>query len=358
MAHRVPKQPAVSVVMTVLDNGDEIARAVESVLNQSFGDLELLCVCGPDAAGARRVCDRFAERDIRVEVLSCPEGGVAGMRNEALDRARGRSVMFCEGDGWFAPGAFEELMRLAEEAGDDGLAMAGVFADTYRGRSRERRSRAVLSEQSGLLARDAFRAAAGALVESDLLCSLWGKVLPMGRIAELGLRFEGAVRSEVPFIVTLLRDAERVGVSGHALYHHTLPDGPSAPVFSPESFERYSAEYELLLGLWERWGLSYDRVGLDAVHHRYIDQVVSCIEGICSRSCTLSPIEKRDRIRDLVCAASTRSAAALSASNASVLRPLVESVRKGRPDACYMEGRLLNLFGRTSRPSQLVESVR
>ena len=341
--------------MTVLDNAGQVARAVESVLNQGYDDIELLCVCGAGADGARRVCERFAERDIRVEVRGDVEGGLAQARNAALETARGRYIVFCGDDGWFAPDALDALVRAAKAGEGADLALGGVFVDTYHGRDRERRSTVVSPERDGLYPAGAFHGIAGDLVGSDLLCSLWGKLFDRGRIEALGLRFEGAPRSEAPFVLSYMCDAQGVAFASAPLYHHNSAKGTaSALPYQPDLFDRCTAEYDALLGLWEHWGLEGDEAGLDAIHRRYIDQVVSCIESVCSKACPLSPIEKRDRIRDIVGAVSTRRAAERSVWGSVIARPLVDPIRKGNADVCYMEGRLLNLLGCTSKVPPLV----
>lgn len=336
--------------MTVLDNGGQVARAVESVLNQGFEDVELLCACSAEAVGARRICERFAERDIRMDVLPSAYTDAFQLRNAALERARGRYVTFCEAHGWFSPDALGKLARAAESQGCD-LVLGGVCVDSYRGKNQELRSK-VVSPGFGSPSRETFRSAAGYLVGNDLLCSLWGKLFVRERIEALGLRFEDVARSEVPFVLTYLRDAEHVSLCAESVYHH--PEGSAAFPYRPDVYERYSVEYDMLLDLWRHWGFEGERTGLDAIHHRYIDQLVSCVEGICSKSCTLSSIEKRERIRDLVTSDPARRAAELSPANGSMSKPLIDPIRKGNADVCYMEGRILNLLGCTSKPSALV----
>ena len=90
--------PAVSVVMPAYNAERYLAAAVESVLRQSFGDLELLIVDDGSSDRTVEIARGFAERDARVRVLEQPNAGPGPARNAALRAARGRLIAFLDSD--------------------------------------------------------------------------------------------------------------------------------------------------------------------------------------------------------------------------------------------------------------------
>ena len=96
-------------------------ECLESVLKQSFTDLELIAIddCSPDGSG--RIIDEFAARDPRVRAVRLPENvGLGPARNAGLERATGEYVIFLDGDDSLTPGALLAIAdRLKETSGPD-----------------------------------------------------------------------------------------------------------------------------------------------------------------------------------------------------------------------------------------------
>lgn len=110
--------PLLSVIMPVYNSERYLPGAVESILEQSFQDFELLLVDdgSPDGSGA--LCDRYAAADPRVRVFHLENGGMCRARNIALGHARGTYVGFCDNDDAYVPGAFEQVAQAASENPD------------------------------------------------------------------------------------------------------------------------------------------------------------------------------------------------------------------------------------------------
>ena len=112
--------PLISVVMANYQAGDKLIPAVESVLGQSLGDLELI-ICD-DASGddSLALAARFARADPRVRVISAERnGGPARCRNRGLDAARGQWIAVVDSDDIIHPERFERLLAAAEYRGAD-----------------------------------------------------------------------------------------------------------------------------------------------------------------------------------------------------------------------------------------------
>lgn len=93
---------------------EHLDQCVQSVLGQTFGDLELILVDdgSPDDCG--RYCDEYAQKDPRVKVVHKENGGTASARNAGLLQVTGEWVTFIDSDDWFESDSFERLNRAVE----------------------------------------------------------------------------------------------------------------------------------------------------------------------------------------------------------------------------------------------------
>ena len=109
--------PKVSVIVPVYRAEAYLNDCVDSILSQTFLDLEVFLVDdgSPDGCGA--LCDAFAARDGRVSVIHQENQGQAAARNHALAKARGDWVCFVDSDDLIHPQMVERLLSAAEGSG-------------------------------------------------------------------------------------------------------------------------------------------------------------------------------------------------------------------------------------------------
>lgn len=100
----------VSVIIPVYNMEETIGKSIDSVLAQTWRDLELIVVDDGSTDRTPTIVDQAALRDGRVRVIHQPNGGVSRARNAGLRAARGAFVSWLDGDDWMHPEALERLM--------------------------------------------------------------------------------------------------------------------------------------------------------------------------------------------------------------------------------------------------------
>ena len=90
--------PKISVIVPVYKAEKFLATCIESILNQTYGNLEIILVDdgSPDSCG--KICEKYALSDSRVKVVHQKNAGVAAARNVGLDLAEGDYVTFVDSD--------------------------------------------------------------------------------------------------------------------------------------------------------------------------------------------------------------------------------------------------------------------
>lgn len=145
-------QPTVSIIVPVYNAENTIRRCIESILNQEYTDFELLLVDDGSRDTSGAICDEYAAKDPRIQVIHKENTGVSGTRNQALDRAEGTYLQFLDSDDWITPDATNFLVRAAEEHHCD-----LVIADFYRVVG-ERLSHKGDIDEDGVLSREEYAA--------------------------------------------------------------------------------------------------------------------------------------------------------------------------------------------------------
>lgn len=101
--------------MPVYNSGKYLKTAVESILNQSLKELELILVDDGSTDGSSERCDEYAAKDPRVVVIHQKNGGICNARNAALKIARGEYIGFSDHDDRTERNAFETAYSFAKK---------------------------------------------------------------------------------------------------------------------------------------------------------------------------------------------------------------------------------------------------
>mgnify|MGYP005760733807 CR=1 FL=1 len=108
-------KPILSVIVPVYNVEPYLSRCVDSILSQSFTNLELILVDDGSTDRSGNICDEWAIKDHRVKVFHKPNAGVNTARNKGLDIAHGDYITFVDGDDFIKPDTFSRAIELLEQ---------------------------------------------------------------------------------------------------------------------------------------------------------------------------------------------------------------------------------------------------
>lgn len=119
----------ISVIVPVYNVEQYLTRCLESIICQTFADLEIILVDDGATDNSGKICDEFALKDSRITVVHKENGGLSSARNTGLDIAKGEFITFVDSDDWILPDAFEYLLNLIEKNEADIVSADYNFTD-------------------------------------------------------------------------------------------------------------------------------------------------------------------------------------------------------------------------------------
>lgn len=111
----------VSVIVPVYNVERYLSACIESVLEQTYSDWELLLVDDGSTDRSGRICDEYAEQNSRIRVFHKENGGVSSARNLALDQMRGDFCIMLDSDDLIHPSLLEDTLQIIHDTQTDAV---------------------------------------------------------------------------------------------------------------------------------------------------------------------------------------------------------------------------------------------
>lgn len=205
-----------SVIIPVYCVEETLDRCVESVVGQTFTDIEIILVDDGSPDHCPQMCDAWAQRDARISVIHKANGGLSDARNAGIDAATGDFITFADSDDYLTPDSYQS----AFEAGADADIVEFSFFRFYGGPK----------QQMIHLPPHTYTDAADYWLQGKAYehCYAWNKIFRKSLFD--GVRFpKGLVFEDVWTLPPLLRKARRIVTTDKGLYYYCAnPQGITA----------------------------------------------------------------------------------------------------------------------------------
>lgn len=225
----------VSVIMPIYNAYDYLRPAMDSVLDQTLGELEIICVDDGSTDSSLDVLKEYQAKDSRVRILTENNAGPSWARNKGLARARGEYIIFLDADDFYEPTL---LLRMYERAERDNLDITITEYDIYDDRSatfepRIRSDHGAIFDTEDVFSKNEYPE----VIFQSTSNYVWNKLFRASFIREKQLSFHQDMRvfEDVYFVMTALSMADRIGKHREVLIHHR--------VYSEQSKKRLFRKY-------------------------------------------------------------------------------------------------------------------
>ena len=208
----------VSVIVPVYKVEDYLVRCVDSILSQTYRNLEVILVDdgSPDRCGG--ICDEYTEKDPRVRVIHKENGGLSSARNAGIDIARGEYLEFVDSDDWIEPDAVESMLKTALEQHTE-MVIAGRWDVSAKTGEKKlglcpRKTEVLTAEET---VSRIFR-------WDNCDSASWDKLFHRRLFREIRFPF-GKIVEDVPIMYLIVLDAGRVAFLDKPIYNYFHREG-------------------------------------------------------------------------------------------------------------------------------------
>ncbi len=124
------ENPLISVIVPIYMIDRYVGICIESIINQTYKNLEIILVDDGGKDRCPEICDLYAKKDSRIKVIHKTNGGLVSARKAGLQQSEGAYISYIDGDDWVGPGFIESLYTAAGTSGAD-MVCAGQTRDLF-----------------------------------------------------------------------------------------------------------------------------------------------------------------------------------------------------------------------------------
>lgn len=216
----------ISVIVPVYNAEKYLDRCIQSVLQQTYPNWELILIDDGSKDESGSIADQYEQTDDRIRVIHQQNAGVSAARNQGLNLATGDYVAFLDADDELTSDCFNKLLRVAIEN----------HADIVAGKcSSDRNSTRQLGETIIWHGEEALK---NALMDNPFTYSAWAKLFHMACIGNTRFVPEIKINEDSYFIFQLLtKKPTFVGIEDDVYLYRENPDSASRAAFSEKFFD-------------------------------------------------------------------------------------------------------------------------
>lgn len=212
-------EPKVSIIVPVYNVGPYLGRCIDSLMNQTYRNLDIILVDDGSTDGSGKLCEEFAEKDARIRVFHQKNSGVSTARNLGLEKAVGDFIGFVDSDDWVDEDMYSSLVNLAETNGAD-IAICGYYVNNDADPSVNLQAPPQTLSQETAIERclDTNYYSMGA--------SIWNKLFKKNIIQDHLLRFNGnlVIGEDMLFLCSAIMQSRTIMYAPAPKYHYAVHD--------------------------------------------------------------------------------------------------------------------------------------
>lgn len=249
------KLPLITVVVPIFKVEKYLDECVQSIICQTYQNLEIFLVDdgSPDRCG--EMCDDYAKKDYRISVIHQKNKGLSGARNSAIDICRGEYITFVDSDDWISPDMIEQLYNslILEGAQMSCTSPESFYEDGACSVRKDSEEILVYTKEKAL---DCF------LFNDYLTPCVWGKLYVKKLWTDVRCP-EGKLFEDQFTTYKLIDQCEKIVYCTRPMYHYRKRAGSIGhSSFNKKTYDLYDAIHEEYDFIYSKYGESVPNIAV------------------------------------------------------------------------------------------------
>lgn len=203
-----------SIIMPVYNVESYLRKSIQSILNQSFDDFELIIINDGSTDESKEIIEDFKE-DPRVKYIDIPNNGVSTARNIGINESQGEYLTFIDSDDWIEDKLLEAYMQKLEKYSFDLLITGFVMEYKYKNKDFSFN----VTSPEAVVSKNEFIDLFPELLKRNLIPTPWNKVFKSNIIKQNNIKFPKKNNEDIYFVMDYLTYVNDVAIIDCNYYH-------------------------------------------------------------------------------------------------------------------------------------------
>lgn len=268
----------ISIITPVYKVEKYLSKCIDSILNQTFTDFELIIVDdgSPDSCG--KIADEYKKKDSRIHVIHKKNGGAPSARNAGMKIAKGEYFYFPDSDDWLEPEYLQDLYEYALKT-DAQLVISGFIMEYFERGSEQ--SYSVSVQERNFHTQIEVRNNLHYYFNNMMMAVPWNKLYSADYIRKKSLTFPNLKWDDLHFNMEVIMDIERIAISSSDGYHffRSRQGSETTTVFDGLLYQKRREQFDHILKVYKYWQIKDEKI-MSVIYGYYAARLIQCVQEI------------------------------------------------------------------------------
>ena len=207
------KEPLISIVVPVYKVEKFLEKCIDSIINQTYKNLEIILVDDGSPDNCGKICDEYAKKDKRIKVIHQQNGGLSAARNTGITKATGKYISFIDSDDYIEKDYIELLYTTIKQSkADIAIGSHTVIYDTGTKLQKATGEKSILKPKEVL---------ERILYDNNIDYSAWAKLYKIELFTNIKYP-EGRLFEDAATTYKLIDISKKIAVNSKSIYNYII----------------------------------------------------------------------------------------------------------------------------------------